>query len=193
MILISIQPFALKKMLALGAALVCLSTASCFAASMLLSVDSTPYDRQMNRIRPILTSSTAGGGQNVSVLIVNHWMEDLREIPYGFQMEWKTPEEVETRQPADCKGKALALYQRMLSNGAKNVSLVIGKRAPGSRMTHAWVVWEANGESYVLDPTFNWMACRAEQVGKRSYVPFYAYSGTKKYRAADSAELLAKN
>jgi hypothetical protein len=193
MILVSIQPFALKKMFALGAALICLSTASCFAASMLLSVDSTPYDRQMNRIRPILASSGVGGGQNISVAIVNHWMEDLRDIPYGFQMEWKTPEEVQSRKPADCKGKALALYQRMLANGAKNVRLVIGKRAPTSRMTHAWLSWESNGESYVLDPTFNWMACRAEQVGRRSYVPYYAFSGTKKYRAADSDSLLAKN
>jgi predicted transglutaminase-like cysteine proteinase len=193
MILISIQPFALKKMFAFAATVVCLSTASCFAASMLLSVDATPYDRQMNRIRPVLTSSSAGGGQNISMAIVNHWMQDLRDIPYGYQMEWKTPQEVQTRQPADCKGKAVALYQRMLVSGAKNVRLVIGKRAPTSRMTHAWLIWEANGGSYVLDPTFNWMACRSEEIGEHSYVPLYAYAGGKKYRAASSEALLAKN
>jgi hypothetical protein len=193
MILISIRPFALKKMFAFGATVLCLSTASCFAASMLLSVNSTPYDHQMNRIRPVLASTSAGGGQGLSIGIVNHWMEDLRDIPYGYQMEWKTPEEVETRRPADCKGKAVALYQRMLVNGAKNVRLVIGKRAPTSRMTHAWLVWEANGGSYILDPTFNWMACRSEEIGDRSYVPLYAYAGSKKYRAAGSESLLAKN
>lgn len=193
MILISIQPFAFKKMFALAATVLCLSTASCFSASMFLSVDSTPYDRQMNRIRPVLASPSGSAGQNVSMALVNQWMGDLRDIPYGYQMEWKTPLEVQSRNPADCKGKAVALYQRMQANGAKNVRLIIGKRAPTSRMTHAWLVWESDGGSYVLDPTFNWMACRSEQIGERSYVPLYAYAGSKKYRAAASETLLARN
>src|SRR3954452_11791988 len=136
MILISIRPFAPKKIVALLATVVCLSTASCFAASVFLSVASTPYDRQMTRIRPILSTPGSIGNRDVSLALVNHWMEDLRDIPYGYQMEWKTPFEVQTRQPADCKGKAVALYERMQAHGAKNVRLVIGKRAPTSRMTH---------------------------------------------------------
>ena len=192
MITISIQPFAPKKMFALVATIVCLSTASCFASSMFLSVDSTPYDRQMSRIRPVLTT-VSHGGSSVSISSVNHWMEDLRDIPYGYQMEWKTPLEVQTRRPADCKGKAVALYQRMHASGAKNVRLVIGKRAPTSRMTHTWLVWETDGGSYVLDPTFNWMACRSEQIGRSSYVPLYAYAGAKKYRVASTETLLANN
>ena len=192
MILISIQPFALKKMFALALAVVCLSTASCFASSILLSVDATPYDRQMSRIRPVLLSTKSTGGQ-VSLAKVNQWMEDLRDIPYGYHMEWKTPAEVQSRQPADCKGKAVALYERMQASGAKNVRLVIGKRAPTSRMTHAWLVWETETGNFVLDPTFNWMACRAEQIGDRSYVPLYAYAGSKKYRAASTETLVANN
>lgn len=192
MILISLQPFALKKMFALAATLVCLSTASCFAASMFLPVDSTPYDRQMARIRPVLNTTTESAN-HVTVSRVNQWMEDLRGIPYGYQMIWKTPREVQTRQPADCKGKAVALYQRMQASGARNVRLVIGKRAPTSRMTHAWLIWETDEASYVLDPTFNWTAFRSEQVGRRSYVPHYAYTGAKKYRAASTEGLLAKN
>jgi len=192
MILISIQPFALKKMFAFAATIICLSTASCFAATLFLSVDSTPYDRQMRRIRPILLSPKAIGSQ-ISLSLVNEWMGDLRDIPYGYHMEWKTPSEVESRQPADCKGKAVALYQRMLSNGAKNVRLVIGKRAPTSRMTHAWLAWDTEAGSYVLDPTFNWMACRSEQISDRSYIPLYAYDGNKKFRAGNSGSLVAKN
>ncbi len=192
MILISLQPFALKKILALASALVCLSTASCFAAPLFLSVDTTPYDRQMSRIRPILTTA-ANGGTQVSLNRVNQWMEDLRQIPYGYQMEWKTPQEVQSRKPADCKGKAVALYQRMHASGAKNVRLVIGKRAPTSKMTHAWLVWETDEGSYLLDPTFHYTARRSEQVGRRAYVPLYAYAGAKKFRAADTEGLLAKN
>ena len=192
MILISIQPFALKKMFALAATMVCLSTASCFATSMFLSVDATPYDRQMSRIRPVLLTKSSSS-QQVSMSVVNHWMADLRDIPYGYQLVWKTPEEVESRQPADCKGKAVALYEKMQAHGAKNVRLVIGKRAPTSRMTHAWLVWETENGSYVLDPTFNWMATRSEQLSKRSYVPLYAYAGNQKFRAATADTLVANN
>lgn len=186
MIFVSLQPFSGKKIVALLATVACLSTASCFA-SVFFSVESTPYDRQMNRIRPVLVSSrNTATAHDVSLSIVNQWMEDLRDIPYGYQMEWKTPFEVQSREPADCKGKAVALYQRMQARGARNVRLVIGRRAPTSRMTHAWVVWETDQGSYVLDPTFNWMACRAEEVAERAYVPLYAYAGSKKFRAAAS-------
>ena len=192
MILISIQPFALKKMFALAATMICLSTASCFATSMFMSVDATPYDRQMTRIRPVLMTKSSGS-HNVSMAVVNNWMADLRDIPYGYQLVWKTPEEVESRQPADCKGKAVALYERMQAHGAKNLRLVIGKRAPTSRMTHAWLVWETDNGTYVLDPTFNYMATRSEQIGSRSYVPLYAYAGQEKFRAASADNLVAKN
>lgn len=192
MVFISIHPFAFRKIFVLAVALLGLATASCFASSLFLPVDSTPYDRQMGRIRPVLTTSSSGDG-GLSLGKVNQWMEDLRDIPYGYQMEWKTPDEVETRQPADCKGKAVALYERMQASGAKNVRLVIGKRAPTSRMTHAWLIWETDRGTYVLDPTFHWTAHRSEQVGRRSYVPHYAYSGAKKYRAASVEGLLARN
>ncbi len=193
MVLISIQPFAPKKLLALAAAVICLSTASCFASTVFLSVKSTPYDRQMNRIRPVLISEPVAAEQQVSLTVVNQWMGDLRDIPYGYHMEWKTPSEVESRRPADCKGKAVALYERMQAKGAKNVRLVIGKRSPTSRSTHAWLVWETTNGSYLLDPTFNWMACRTEQAHEGSYLPFYAFEGNRKFRAAGSDLLVANN
>ena len=43
-------------------------------------------------------------------------------------MEWKTPDEVHLGAYADCKGKAVALYNAMHARGAENVRLVIGKR-----------------------------------------------------------------
>ncbi len=194
MILISIQPFDYKKIFALVATMICLSSVSGFAQSLLLSVPSTPYDRQMTRIQPVLFSKIAPhSNSNISLAVVNHWMQNLRGIPYGFSAEWKTPAEVETGSAADCKGKAVALYQRMHASGANNVRLVIGKRSWMSRKTHAWLEWTTEGASYVLDPTWNWAACRAEKVGSHAYIPFYAYAGAKKYRAASSSTLYAKN
>lgn len=195
MILISIQPFAFapRKMLSLLVGIVCLASVSSYAASLLMPVDATPYDRQMSRIRPVLLAGKPGARSQVSLATVNQWMEDLRGIPYGYHLEWKTPAEVTSGQPADCKGKAVALYERMHARGANNVRLVIGKRAATSRMTHAWLVWETDEGEFVLDPTFNWMACRSETLGDRAYLPLYAYAGSKKFRAADASPLFAKN
>jgi predicted transglutaminase-like cysteine proteinase len=119
-------------------------------------------------------------------------MKDLREIPYGFSPEWKTPAEVDVSPVADCKGKAVSLYQKMHAFGAENVRLVIGKRTSTSRKTHAWLEWSNEGGTYVLDPTINWTACRANELSNKSYVALYAYAGSRKYRAA-AATLYAKN
>lgn len=193
MIMISIQPFDAKKICALIATMICLSTVSVFAQPIFLSVPSTPYDRQMTRIQPVLFTKGATHHDSLSLAVVNHWIQDLRGIPYGFSSEWKTPSEVATGAAADCKGKAVALYHRMSANGAHNVRLVIGKRSWMSRKTHTWLEWTTDGASYVLDPTINWRACRAEKLGSSAYIPFYAYAGAKKYRAASSTLLYAKN
>lgn len=182
MITISLQPLSFRRSLALISAVLGLSAVSCFGQSAYMNVDSTPYDRQMSRIRSVLFTK-GSANQSLSILTVNNWIEDLRAIPYGFSREWKTPNEVESASFADCKGKSVALYQRMRASGAQNVRLVIGRRTPSSRRTHAWLEWTTPTGRFVLDPTINWSASRLEQVGSRNYVPLYAYTGDTKYRA----------
>ena len=167
------------------------AASSSYADALLFTVSSTPYDRQMTRIHPVLTAPAHAAGSQVSVALVNQWMSDLRSIPYGFTTFWKTPAEAQSGAPADCKAKAVALYEKMRDNGATNVRLVIGKRTATSRQTHAWLAWDTQNGSYVLDPTFNWAACTSSQVGKRNYQPLYAYAGSKKFRAASA--LVAQN
>jgi hypothetical protein len=191
MITVSIAPLSPSKIFALIVGLVGLSTISCFAEPVFLNVNSTPYDRQMTRIQPVLIQSSTHR-DSISVGLVNQWIQDLRAIPYGFSPEWKTPPEVESATFADCKGKAVALYQKMSACGAQNVRLVIGRRMSTSRKTHAWLEWTTENGSYVLDPTINWSACRTADVGNHSYIPLYAYAGSRKFRAA-SGTLLAKN
>jgi len=181
----------MKKTLLLTIALVSLATSSSFADALLFTVSATPYDRQMARIRPVLTASHRAASNGVSMGLVNRWMGGLRSIPYGYTMTWKTPAEAQSGAPADCKAKAVALYEKMQANGATNVRLVIGKRTSSSRQTHAWLAWDTQNGSYVLDPTFNWTACTTAQVGKRNYQPLYAYAGSKKFRAAST--LIAQN
>lgn len=188
MVTISIRPYTLRKAGTVGLVLFCLSCLSAFAQSThYITVKSTPYDRQMTRIRPVLTSSASRGEQGLSLGLVNNWIGNLRAIPYGFSMEWKTPDEVRTGAYADCKGKAVALYNTMLSRGADNVRLVIGKRSWTSRKTHAWLEWTTSNGTFILDPTINWSAFRAEKTGRSSYIPLYAYAGAEKFRAAPPA------
>src|SRR3989441_11331779 len=152
MVTVSIRPYSASKVSFVGLTLFCLSCLSTFAQSAYISVNSTPYDRQMARIRPILASTAGHRKQTLSFALVNHWIGDLRAIPYGFSMEWKTPEEVQLGAYADCKGKAVALYNAMHSRGADNIRLVIGKRLWTSRKTHAWLEWQTANGNYILDP-----------------------------------------
>ena len=146
----------------------------------------------MSRIRPILLSESHPARREVSLGLVNHWIGNLRSIPYGFTREWKTPSETQSGAAADCKAKAVALYQTMLENGASKLRLVIGKRTSTSRSTHAWLEWDSDAGSYVLDPTINWRAYRISDLGSRSYIPFYAFEGSRKFRAAP-LKLVAQN
>jgi predicted transglutaminase-like cysteine proteinase len=177
--------------LLLIAGLLGITASTSFADAILFTVSSTPYDNQMARIRPVLTAPSRASSSGVSLNLVNQWMGNLRSIPYGFTTVWKTPAEAQSGAPADCKAKAVALYEKMHANGATNVRLVIGKRTSSSRQTHAWLAWETQAGSYVLDPTFNWTACTTGQVGKRNYQPLYAYAGKTKFRAAST--LVAQN
>jgi len=193
MILVSVHPFEPKKIFLLVAGVICFAVFPCLAQPVLMNVAATPYDHQMTRIQPILTSKAESAKDGLSLALVNHWIQDLRGIPYGFSSEWKTPEEVETAPAADCKGKAVALYQKMHAHGASNVRLVIGRRTPMSRKTHAWLEWTAEGATYVLDPTINWAAYRSDTLSNDSYRPLYAYAGARKYRAVEADSLVAKN
>ena len=133
----------------------------------------------MNRVSPALNSPGEQGLN--SLTLVNHWMSDLRAMPYRYSKKWRTPAEVRSTHVADCKGKAVALYQLMRVNGARNVRLIIGKHRSDDLKTHAWVEWETQYGVYLLDPTFNWTAIRPEERDPGMYIPFYAYDGLHKY------------
>src|SRR5437762_14204124 len=192
MVLVSIGPFAPRRFLLLAAAVFSLSIANCFASSILFSAKTTPYDHQMARIQAVLSTPSPPRHRELSLLLVNHWIGELRAIPYRFSMEWKTPSELTHEPTEDCKGKSIALYQRMRENGARDLRLIIGKRAPTSRSTHAWVEWTTASATYVLDPTINWAAQRVNEIADNSYVPYYAYTGSRRYRAAAATSLYAR-
>jgi hypothetical protein len=189
MITVSCTPFAARRAACLALLIFSLSLVSSFARPVFVAVTHTPYDHQMSRIRPVLLSHHHAATQGISLTMVNRWIWNLRAIPYGFSPQWKTPAEVESASFADCKGKAVTLYDIMRSHGAQNVRLVIGRRSWMSRKTHAWLEWTTPAGTYVLDPTINWSAARISRFGSSFYIPYYAYAGDRKYRAASSSRL----
>ena len=191
MVLVSIVPFRPRRILFLVAAFSALSIATCFADSLLVTAKKTPYDHQMARIQPVLNAPTSLHSV-LPLSLVNQWIGELRAIPYSYSREWKTPSEVAHAPAADCKGKAVALYQRMRENGARNLRLVIGRRTPVSRSTHTWIEWTSASVTFVLDPTINWVAEAVNEIPENSYVPYYAFAGSRKYRAAAATPLYAR-
>ena len=155
------------------------------AQSTFLEVESTPYDRQMSRVQPTLAAPSGYTLEGISFALVNDWMIELRAMPYRYSREWHTPSEVEAARVADCKGKALALYDRLQLNGAGNVRFVIGKRRASDSLTHAWLEWETEMGTLLLDPTFNWTAT-IKMSDPRNYIAFYGYEGAHKYQVANS-------
>jgi hypothetical protein len=173
------------KHLLLPIACLCLSATSCFAAPNLLPVTSTPYDRQMTPVSPVLNSASGTLAARTSLAKINHWLTTLRAIPYRYSLQWKTPVQVSSDPVADCKGKAILLYAIMRANGARHLRFVIGKRHIADHRTHAWLEWETTKGTFLLDPTFNTSVERVSDYDPARYIPHYAYNGARKYRAAD--------
>src|SRR5436853_7731936 len=100
------------------------STSFIRAQPAFFEVPSTPYDRQMLRVEATFTPISNYSIAGPSLSLINDWMVRLREMPYRYSHEWRTPFEVEHAGAADCKGKALLLYDRMQLNGATNLRFV---------------------------------------------------------------------
>lgn len=183
----SLSPFRSKRCLAALTACACLVSVSCFAQTTFLTVDCTPYDQQMTPVWVVLNAGTGPGLRQTSLFALNQWMSQLRAMPYCYSKRWKTPAEVNADKMGDCKGKAVALYEKLLANGAHNLRLVIGKHRADDLRTHAWVEWETLQGTFLLDPTLNWTATKTERQDKSTYIPLYAYESGHKYRALNTA------
>ena len=160
-----------------------LNASSCLAQSNFFAVASTPYDRQMSPISPVLNSPAGPLAGRTSLASINQWMTSLRSIPYRYSLHWKTPTQVNSDVTADCKGKAILLYAILRARGATHVRFVIGKHHAADVRTHAWLEWDTTRGSFLLDPTFNRVVKRAEERDPAMYIPHYAYNGARKYRA----------
>jgi predicted transglutaminase-like cysteine proteinase len=121
---------------------------------------------------------------HTSLTTINQWMMQLRAIPYKYSLQWKTPEQLDSDFATDCKGKAIMLYAKMRAIGARHVRFVIGKHNVADLRTHAWLEWDTTQGTYLLDPTLNSAVERTKEHDVATYIPLYAYNGSRKYRAS---------
>jgi transglutaminase superfamily protein len=182
---LSRSSFRLSISLSVLAVCLGLNAVPALAQPLFLTVASTPYDRQMSPISPVLNSVTGPPATHTSLATINQWITSLRAIPYQYSLQWKTPSQVASDAAADCKGKAILLYAILRSNGATHVRFVIGKHRATDLRTHAWLEWDTTSGTYLLDPTFNKTIERIERQDPSTYIPHYAYNGSQKYRAIE--------
>jgi hypothetical protein len=184
MLFVSLSPFRLLGFVSVLVACLGATAIPCSAQPSFLAVASTPYDRQMSPISPVLNSPPGPLAGRTSLTTLNQWMTSLRTIRYRYSPQWKTPAQVNSDVVADCKGKAILLYAILRANGATHVRFVIGKHHQVDLRTHAWLEWDTTNGTYLLDPTFNRAVERVEEHDPAMYIPHYAYNGPFKYRAS---------
>lgn len=186
MVLGTLSPRRFKRLFGFLALCLGLTPICAFAQPVFFAVDSTPYDRQMERVRPVFTSVVLQPTYGIPLDLVNQWMTALRDIPYQYSRQWQMPEEINAARRADCKGKALLLYEIMRANGATNLRFVIGRHHAHDWFTHAWLEWETEEGTYLLDPTF-YRAAIKDLRSETAYIPLFGYESENKYRAFDVA------
>lgn len=144
--------------------------------------DTTPYDSQLDRIEHLLLAARRAPDVIPTLEQVNHWMNQLKCVPYKYSNVWQTPEEMKAMKAGDCKAKAVTLYYLMRANGAKNVLLVVGRKTVSSPTTHVWLVWNYRGNLYILDPTHEREAVLVGKPSPDVYIAHFAYAAGKRLR-----------
>jgi hypothetical protein len=169
----------MKKAL-LSLAALALSHIPAFAAVDLgYTVSRTPYESYMSPVKQVLG---AVHDSDPSMARVAALMRQGRLFRYSHTDPYNpaTPEETGRRRVGDCKDKALWLCDQLQDSSAR---FVIGKMKRDSRISHAWVMWQAEGGRWwILDCTMNFSPIPADSVSPDAYVPLYSYAKGAAFR-----------
>ena len=162
----------MKKAL-LSLAAFALSQIPAFAAVDLgYAVSRTPYESYMRPVKQVLGSVQDTDPKMDRVVAL---MRQGRLFRYAHTDPYNpaSPEQTAQRRVGDCKDKSLWLCDQLNDPSAR---FVIGKMKRGSRISHAWVMWQGEGRWWILDCTMNFAPIPADRVGSDAYVPLYSYS-----------------
>jgi len=147
----------------------------------------TPYDAYMRPVKRVLSATP---NQRASLDRASELMREGRAFRYVHSDPYNPllPAETANRRAGDCKDKALWLCDQLRDSKAR---FVIGKMKRSSTISHAWVMWQTEGQWYILDCTLNSRPIPMENVAKGDYVPLYSYAKSGTYRHAATSLTLA--
>lgn len=155
---------------------------ACFAAGPVdlgTTASYTPYDRYMSPVKQVLTHLD---GQAATMDQVRHLMVVGRNFRYSFTDPYTaaTPEVTAARRAGDCKAKALWLASQL---NDPSVRFVIGRARDNSKVSHAWLMWQSQGQWWILDCTLNSAPIPASRINpEKQYIPLYSYSKVASFR-----------
>lgn len=149
--------------------------------------DHTPYDRYLAPVKTVFNSMH---GEGATMDKVQALMRQGRSFRYAHTEPYypAAPQETATRRVGDCKDKALWLMDQMQDPSAR---FVIGKMVRGAKVSHAWVMWQHEGQWFILDCTMLNRPIAADKAGPNDYVPLFSYARNAEYRHSDKAGLTA--
>jgi hypothetical protein len=178
----------MKNFIALAALFLAAQFSASAAVDLGTPAAATPYDRFLTPVKQVLNSMHSDGA---TLDRVNALMREGRAFRYAHTEPYvpATPQETAARHCGDCKDKALWLMDQLKD---QNVRFVIGKLERGSHVSHAWLLWEHEGQWWILDCTMLNHAIPADRAGANEYVPLYSYSKNSAFRHTDKAGLVAE-
>lgn len=151
------------------------------------TISRTPYEAYMSPVKQVLGSLDGAAPTMDRVAALMRQGRSFRYAhtdPYNAAM----PAETAKRHVGDCKDKALWLCDQLNDPSAR---FVIGKMKRGSRISHAWVMWQGEGRWWILDCTMNFSPIPADRVSPDSYVPLYSYGKGLAFRHTGTSSLVA--
>jgi hypothetical protein len=176
------------KNLILSLALLLLANLSASAVVDLGSATSnTPYDRYM---APVAQTFASIHGEGATMQKVQALMRQGRNFRYSHTEPYypALPQQTAALRKGDCKDKALWLIDQLQDPSAR---FVIGKEKRGAAVSHAWVMWQSEGQWWILDCTMTSKPMLADKVSMDKYVPLYSWTKGVSFRHSDKAGLVA--
>ena len=172
------SPVDMKKLILTSVLLLLTKLAASAVVDLGTTIEHTPYDRYLFPVKDVFNSMHGEGATMEKVQVA---MRQGRAFRYAHTEPYvpALPQETATRHIGDCKDKALWLMDQLQDPSAR---FVIGKMTRGARMSHAWVMWQHEGQWWILDCTMMSRPILAAKAGANEYVPLYSYTRTATYR-----------
>ncbi len=184
-ILVVIKNLFDMKNLLIFTTLLVLTQIAALAVDLGSTTSQTPYDRYMS---PVKQTFAGIRGEGATMQKVQALMRQGRGFRYAHSEPYypAMPEETAAKRKGDCKDKALWLINQLQDPSAR---FVIGKEKRGAKISHAWVMWENEGQWWILDCTMTSKPVPADRVSDDKYVPLYSWAKGASFRHSEKAGL----